>query len=1159
MRKFTFRLLALFLLSGATTFAGSFTSEFSNPNQPGYTLNTLQDTNGLTYPLVTNSELLVLYNETNLGPVSIVLDDLDSGAAIDTFTASFQLQLGPGSSPPAGGIAFAFGPDINSSTAFNDDGPAMPSGGICVCFVTYWDGRDDGPGIGVNVRTFDDGSGGGGIVPGGYFPMANTSMVDGEMHPVSMQVKRNGTFNMTWNGQVLFTNLFLDSTNSTGYWVPTQGQFAIGAASETFEANFAPAGSEEVLLNHLSIKTTLAPATPVAPIITTNPQPVTVTEGFSPSFTVGFDGDAPFTFQWTENSVNIPDATNSTLTMMEVSYTNNGAEIACIVSNASGSKTSQSALLTVSPDTTPPTVTNAVSDVTFTNLTVYFNKPVNDTALTAVNYKVNQGVTVLSVARVNQSTVALATSPMVPASTYTLTINNVQDTAVTPVAIAANTQIQFPTFVFLSGTIVHKKYNNCSDNYFLANFFADPRYPNHPDRVDLETVFEYPPGGGDYPSAADPVPNYCDTLEGFFIPPATTNYVFFTCGDDEFYLYLSTDSSPANMYQICQDPDVGWTSDRYWETGQGTPPLDMAPLRSDENTNTAWPSGTNISLIAGKPYYMFAMHHMHATSGGNYFGVTYKEAGWPDPTNGVPPALIGDVIGYDFSPAGSSVTFTENPQSVTVVEGTWSWLSAPATGVSDYGTNLAYQWQIMPAGSATWSNVPSPTTVPLSPGPNFQTPILGLADSGMQIRAIASLAVASATSAVATVTVVPNTALVISAGAMMDPTNGVDIGVGFSATVDDAAGSTMANYSVSSGTIQSLTWCTNRFTTNSQNPYVMIRKQSALLRVTGFPNSGTVTVNNMVDVYGNKVASTNVPVTVATNMTWGNVGANVLGGWQAAVPVGPGDFDIYSDGIAEWSTYDETTFAYEQVTGDFDKKLRVEYQDGSSEWARAGIVVRDVLNFGVDAVKQSGSTNAAPPYDGKAGRYQKCHVNPDGPCLTIPGAPGGNAAWEGNGRMDTGGPCTTCLTNVDPEPLYPNPWCRITRTNQTFTILRSADGVNWEVLGTTTWGVTNAIMPATVYVGPEFSPENGNLNYASDQGTFLAQFRDYGDYVTSVPPFNPQLTTGFSAGKVTITWTTGTLVSSPTVKGTYTTVTNATSPYVVSPPTGPAMFYRVMQ
>ncbi len=109
MRKFMLKLLAVFLLCGATTFAGSFTSNFSNPNQPGYTLNTLSDANGLIYPLVTNGQLLLLYNEAPLTQISMVLDNLDNLAVIDSFTASFQLQLGPGTGTPADGMAFAFG------------------------------------------------------------------------------------------------------------------------------------------------------------------------------------------------------------------------------------------------------------------------------------------------------------------------------------------------------------------------------------------------------------------------------------------------------------------------------------------------------------------------------------------------------------------------------------------------------------------------------------------------------------------------------------------------------------------------------------------------------------------------------------------------------------------------------------------------------------------------------------------------------------------------------------------------------------------------------------------------------------------------------------------------------------------------------------------
>jgi hypothetical protein len=1133
-----FKLLAVFLLSGATTFAGSFTSNFSNPNQPGYTLNQVTDTSGNSYPVVTNSELLFLPNEVSLNGLSFVLNDLDNGAAIDTLTASFQLQLGPGTSTPADGIAFVFGPDITSGTTFNEEGPYMPSGGVGVCFVTY---AGDGPGIGVNVRVAGDGSALGGIVPGGYVPMASTTMVDSQMHNVTIQVKRNGMFSMVWNGQVLYTNLFLPN------WSPVNGQFAIGGRNGGL--------SEQVLINNLVITTTVEPATPVAPIITSQPQSITVHEGSSASFSVGFDGDAPITFQWTTNTTPIQDATSSTLTLTEVSYALNNAKIACIVSNPSGSPTSQSATLTVIRDTTPPTVTNVVSDFTFTNVTVYFSKPVSDTALVTSNYKINQNVTVLGVARLNDSTVALNTSPLAAANTYTLTINGVQDMAATPNTIAPNTQVTFQSFVYLAGTIQHKKYNNCGDGYSLANFLADPRFPNNPDRVDLEATWEYP-ANNVYRVPADPVRNYIDTLEGYFIPPTTGDYVFYVCGDDEFYLFLSTDDNPANMEEICSEPG-GWSDQRAWSTPSSTNGYHGGTLEnwnSATYANTAWPNGNTITLTQGKQYYMLAIHHDHSWSGGDWFGANFSGPNVAAPATGDASKLTGSVIGFNFNPTGSSITFTQQPQSVTAVEGTFANLSVAATGSSAYGNTVFYQWQVEPPGSTTWANVAGGTTASL------WTSALGMADSGTQYRVIATMAPITATSAVATVTVVVDTTPpVASAGGIKDPTTGtVDIGIGFNKAMDDVSGSLPSNYSISSGTITSFTWCTNRFTADSQNPLVMVRKQSALLRVAGFSGSGTVTVKNVTDSYGNKITTTNVPVTVSSTLTWGVVGANELGGWNAAVPVGTGAFDVYSDGFTEWGTYDETTFIYEQVTGDFDKKLRVQYQDGSSEWARAGLIARDVLNLGVDSATQTGSGNTAPPYDGVAGRYQKCHVNPVGPCLTGPGT-AANASWEGNRRLDTGGASTSCLTNVNATPLYPNAWCRIQRRGQTFSIFRSADGVNWELLGQTVWGQddqTLTPMPATMYVGPEYSCENGNVTLAADRGTFLAQFRDYGDYVAVTQP--TLAVTKNADGTFTLTYT-GTLYSSTNAAGPYTVVSGAATPFPVNPKaTGAAknMFYR---
>jgi hypothetical protein len=270
-------------------------------------------------------------------------------------------------------------------------------------------------------------------------------------------------------------------------------------------------------------------------------------------------------------------------------------------------------------------------------------------------------------------------------------------------------------------------------------------------------------------------------------------------------------------------------------------------------------------------------------------------------------------------------------------------------------------------------------------------------------------------------------------------------------------------------------------------------------------------------------------------MQWGVVGGDELKLGNGVVAVGPNAFDIYSDGIGEYAAYDEATFVYEQVTGNFDKELRVEYVDPASQWARAGLIVRDVTNFGVDRNGQT--TNSL------AGRYQKIHVQP---VITAMGTAGADD-YEGNRRLNTGGQTDSGVTNsVSGTPLYPNAWCRLQRVGQTFNIFRSDDGVNWVPEGSTTWGVddTNHIaMPDTVYVGPEYAPENGNVT-AGLQAMFGAKFRDYRNHGTLT---TPTLTVAKNAdGTFTLTYT-GTLVSSDTAKGTYNPVSGASSPWTVIP------------
>lgn len=1133
-------LLSTLLLAQGAAFGGTFTADFATQDTSQFLLNGAGTASGNTWvPFIETNRLILTVNQNSLSG-AFSPSDFDASAPIEGFTATFQLQFGPGTGNAADGAALSFGPDVNQySATYNEVGAGGVAGGasFSISFHTYT--SNGGPA--VDAYLFGNQI--------GHVPIAKTNMVNSQLQDVMIQLNPNSTLNVTYRGQVIYTNLYLSG------WGPTNGFFIISARTG--------GENEETDIAKVSINTTLYSAS-LAPTVTSAPQNVTAAEGTSATFSVGFGGTGPFNFQWTKNGTDIQDATNQTLTLSPVRYADNNATIAVKITNPASTITSSGAILTVIQDTTPPTVTKAAADMTFTSIRVTFSKPVSDTALAASHYAMDQGVIISAVNRESLDTVKLTTSLLAEGQTYDLTINGVQDTDTIPNTIAANTKIQIRSFVFLAKTVLHKKYNNVSDaaGWPLSNLLTDSRYPDQPDRVDLEVAFEYP-SGGQGRVAADDVPgqpgthqhNYFDSVEGYFIPPVTTNYVFYTAGADRFALYLSTDENPANKHLIT---DLGgWTNPRRWTEGQPVTagvPTQIPGAQSDLFTATQWPTGNTITLTNGQRYYMLLVHHDPSWCGEDDFAATYKFEGEPDPALGTAPKLSGSQVGFFFDPTGASITFAQQPQNATAVQGAIATFKVAASGSSVYGTNLFYQWQSAPKGSATWTDIPGATST------SYVPPLLGLTDDGTQFRVVATVAPITATSSVATLTVtLDTTPPVATVGAMLDATAGtVDVGVGFNKPVDEVSAMLLANYSVSPGTITGLTIHNNRFTADSQNPLAKILRQSVLLKVTGLSGSGTLTIQNVTDTFGNKITSISVPFTVDAKMGWGVVGANEFGGQNAVVPVAPNGFDIYSDGMTEWSDYDETTFVFEQVTGDFDKKLRVEYQDGSSTWARAGLIARDVTNFGVDRATQAGSSATAPPYDGKAGRYQKVHVNPVGAVLTGPGNLG-NQSWEGNRRLDTGSQSSSAVTGANAIPQYPNAWCRLQRVGQKFSIYRSDDGVNWVNLGSTTWGVDDATktpMPNTVYVGPEFSPENANITVVDDRGTFLAQIRDYGDYVGV---FNPQLKIGTDAtGKVTITWNGGTLLSSQTVDGTYTVVAGAVSPLVVTPASG-TTFYRVKQ
>ena len=1013
-------------LAGATALAGSFTSDFSDPNQLGL---------WFSGSAVIEDGHLALTPAANSLQGTMVVDDLDSYQALESFTVTFKLQIGPGSGNPADGFSFSFGQDVTAGSNFGEEGGTTT--GISVCFDIYDNGAGEAPAVDVKYNNVTIAS----------TKFAKADMVTSSFVDVSIQLTRSGTLNVNYKGQPLYANLLLPE------FVPVEGLFAFGART----------GGENAAqwMDDLNIQTVVA-AAPTPPSVTANPQNQTVDEGANATFTVGFDGSAPLAFQWYKNNTAIDGATAPTLTLTAVSFNDNQAKIKCEVTNTAGSATSTEATLTVVRDDTPPVLVSAKGSTDFLGVVLTFSEPIDEaTGGNKDNYAI-AGLTVNS-ATVLGANVVLATTKQNEGATYTVVVNNVKDRSVLGNTIAANSQAEFKTFMFMLGRVLHKKYNGFDDNSggTPANLFADPRYPNQPDRMDLMPMWEYPANGAGRDAVADPTRNYFDTLEGFFIPPEDGNYVFLTAGADRWWLYLSTDDDPANMVMIAGEPG-GWSDPRGWvQIYSGS----LENRRSDYSTLNQWPTAPTITLEKGKRYYMLEVHHDPSWCGADDFSATYIKEGDLDPANGSAPTLTGNVVGCYVDPTGSSVTITQQPADATQEVGRSVVFTVVATGTSAYGAALTYQWQKMAPGTSTWTDIAGATFA------SYTTPLVTLADNGTKFQVVCSVPAVVQPSATATLTVVSDITppRLAGAGALPSQTGATfDVGVTFNEKVDAATAGTQSNYTLSAGTITGITFYEG--------------SPGAVLTVSGLTvgSTYTVTVQNVKDLAGNPMTSESKNFKVSA-MKWGVVGANEAALGNGVLATAENAFDVYSDGVGEWGTYDEATFVYEEVTGDFDKVLRVEYQDASSQWARAGLIARDVTNFGVDRATQDA---------GAAGRYQKVHVNP---VQTAMGTAGNNS-WEGNRRLTTG--AATTSAGGGGTPLYPNAWCRLQRTGQTFIIFRSDDGMNWTQLGASTF---DPAMPATLFVGPEFSPELGNISDEGLKRPFVAKFRDYGNFTPFIP------------------------------------------------------------
>jgi glucose/arabinose dehydrogenase len=93
-----------------------------------------------------------------------------------------------------------------------------------------------------------------------------------------------------------------------------------------------------------------------APVITTQPQSITISQGNTATFSVTATGNPAPTYQWRKNGTNISGATSATYTITNVQPSHAGT-YSVVVTNSAGSVTSSNATLTVTQPNTSPVAT----------------------------------------------------------------------------------------------------------------------------------------------------------------------------------------------------------------------------------------------------------------------------------------------------------------------------------------------------------------------------------------------------------------------------------------------------------------------------------------------------------------------------------------------------------------------------------------------------------------------------------------------------------------------------------------------------------------------------------------------------------------------------------------------------------------------------------
>ncbi len=641
-------------------------------------------------------------------------------------------------------------------------------------------------------------------------------------------------------------------------------------------------------------------------------EPVSTTkqEGASAKFEALFTGNPPYDYQWVVNGALVGAPGKTYRPQAEMSFSgltvvaDDGKTVSIVVTNASGFVVSSNAVLSVIADTNKPVATLAVgTSQTNTSLTVKFSEAVQAVPGTGAsdyfNYNLNNGTTVsAAVLEADGKTVTLTLDISVSALTNgaTLTVGGSSDILDLAGNIAPASMVL--SVVVNDGLARQQFYDPAKFGDPPANSLAVFPFKNFsfmltPDQISLVPTLEWK--FASIPGVA--MPNrYGGRAQALVTAPETANFYFWTGGDGNTAVYLSTDENPANKYLISSNPD--WSGDREW--------------------NKFWGQKSGGQpLVAGRKYYIEVVHKAPDNGNGN------AHLSWN--TTGT---IVNDadtpISGLYLSSYNEAIVINPNlPLSLATNACGSGTLSVQVTAGSP---TVMYQWYST-NGTAIVDATNSTYVLPLPLVPNAYYAVI--ANSANTV-----------TSRVAAVDVAPYlTGPHIKAVSSVNQYSiYVQFDQGMSFDVDTQIFDWLSWAVDSGGSPMGVINVTNVL---GRNDYFILQ-----LDTTSPPLATDFIVTAPVDLKN----CTSMPIEAdgisKAGKRWAlgyniDLAANPTPGTNYTTK--EGEIEVVAGGNDIWGTSDQFYFVANEVTGDFDVKVQVTRLDPTSRWAKAGLDARESL------------------------------------------------------------------------------------------------------------------------------------------------------------------------------------------------------------------------